>query len=148
MTGYNEGASSHAAAVPVTICEARARGIRRIIWFTHAREAASDKGGGIPGKQVDAPHNATIRAHASVNLDVVAMEWSRVARQVPFWLYSDGIHLDEYGAHGVADFMSRAVAHVTGRPCPLPQVPVGSTTGVCPDPGFMPAVDIAGLYDI
>lgn len=148
MTGYNEGASTHADAVPIIVREARAKGIRRIIWLTHTREVPSDKGGSLPGKQTYAPHNATIRSHASVNLDVVAMEWSRVARQVPFWMYADGIHLDKYGGHGLADFMSRAVAHVTGQSCPMPQVPGGSTAGRCPDPGFMPAVDIARLYGV
>ena len=148
MNGYNEGPSDVAAAVPIIIREARAKGIRRIIWMTHARELPSDKGGGIPGKQVYAAHNSFIRYHASVNHDVYAMEWSQVVRQVPFWLYSDGIHLDKYGGHGAADFISRAVAHVTGQSCPMPQVPGGSTNGVCPDPGYMPAVDIARLYGI
>ncbi len=76
------------------------------------------------------------------------MEWSAIVRQVPFWLYFDGIHLDKYGGHGAADFMSRAVAHVTGQPCPMPQVPGGPTAGVCPDPSLMPPVDIARLYGI
>jgi len=148
MTGYNDGASDVAASVPILVAEARAKGIRRIIWMTHARELSSDKGGAAPGKQTYAVHNSFIRYHASVNDDVYAMEWSQVVRQVPFWLYFDGIHLDKYGGHGAADFISRAVAHVTGQSCPMPQVPGGSTNGVCPDPGFMPAVDIAGLYGL
>ena len=148
MTGYNDGASDVAAAAPILINEARAKGIRRIIWMTHARELPSDKGGSAAGKQTYAAHNSSIRHHAGANVDVYAMEWSRIVRQVPFWLYSDGIHLDWYGGHGAADFMSRAVAHVTGQPCPMPQVPGGSTRGVCPDPGFMPPVDIAGLYGV
>jgi len=148
MTGYNEGPSQVAAAVPIIIDAARAKGIRRIVWLTHAREFASDKGGTIPGKQVYAPHNASIRFHAGINDDVVAMEWPRIVRQVPFWLYADGIHLDKYGGHGNADFISRAVAHVTGQPCPMPQFPGGSVGGVCPDPGTMPPVDIARLYGI
>ncbi len=45
MTGYNDGPSDVAAAVPILIREARAKGIRRIIWMTYAREFASDKGG-------------------------------------------------------------------------------------------------------
>jgi hypothetical protein len=148
MSGYNEGPSDVAAAVPIIIRAARAKGIRRIIWMTHAREFSFDKGGGITGKQTYALHNSFIRSQASVNHDVYAMEWSRVVRQVPFWLYFDGIHLDKYGGHGAADFISRAVAHVTGQSCPMPQVAGGSTNDVCPNPGFMPAVDIAGLYGV
>ena len=105
--------------------------------------------GGQRDPEADLPvHNSFVRYHASINDDVFAMEWSAIVRQVPFWLYSDGIHLDKYGGHGAADFMSRAVAHVTGQSCPMPQVPGGSTVGVCPDPGVMPPVDIAGLYGI
>jgi hypothetical protein len=148
MTGYNDGPSDVAAAVPILIREARAKGIRRIIWMTYAREFASDKGGSAPGKQTYSVHNSFVRYHASINDDVYAMEWSALVRQVPFWLYFDGIHLDKYGGHGAADFMSRAVAHVTGQSCPMPQVPGGSTEGVCPDPGFMPPVDIAALYGV
>lgn len=148
MTGYNEGPSDVATAVPILLKEARAKGIRRVIWMTYSREFSSDKGGSIPGKQTYSIHNSYVRYQASVNQDLYAMEWSRIVRQVPFWLYADGIHLDRYGGHGAADFISRAVAHVTGQPCPMPQVPGGTTSGVCPDPGYMPPVDVAGLYGV
>ena len=147
MTGYNDGYTSFAPGIPLIIEAARSRGIRRIIWLTHAREFRSDRGG--PGAiQVYEQHNAAIRYHAGVNDDVVAAEWSNIVRQVPFWVYADGIHLDRYGASGNADFISRAVAHVTGRPCPMPQYPGAPNDGVCPDPGTMPPVDIARLYGI
>ena len=148
MSGYNEGASAVAAALPIIVREARAKGIRRIIWMTHAREFGFDKGANIKGKQTYAAHNSFIRSYANDNHDVYAMEWSRIVRQVQFWLYYDGIHLDWYGGHGAADFISRAVAHVTGQSCPMPQVLGGSTDGVCPNPGFMPPVDIARLYGV
>ena len=150
-------ADATALAVNLTVAQTRSSGFDRYTkagahvivdmtgWFTHSREVASDKGASIPGNRTYAPPNARIRYHASANQDVVAMEWSRVARQVPFWLYSDGIHLDKYGGHDLADFMSRAVAHVTGQPCPMPQARGGSTAGRCPDPGLIPAVDVASL---
>jgi hypothetical protein len=147
MTGYNDVIENFSLAVPVIINAARQAGIRRIVWLTHAREFRSDKGG-ANATQVYSRHSDVIRFYAANNHDVFAMEWSRIVRQAPFWVYSDGIHLDRYGGHGNADFISRAVAHVTGQPCPAPTVLDGSTLGVCPDPGFAPPIDIARLYGV
>lgn len=147
MTGYNDVIDTFASAVPIIIEAARQAGIRRVVWLTHAREFRSDKGG--PGAyQVYSRHNDTIRLHALLNHDVFAMEWSHIVRQAPFWVYADGIHLDRYGGHGNADFISRAVAHVTGQPCPVPAAPGGSTIGVCPNPGLAPPIDVAALYGV
>lgn len=148
MTGYNDGPGNITAGIPPVLEAARARGIQQVIWMTHSRELRTDKGGNDPGKQVYAAHNAVIRQFATANADMVAMEWSAIARQVPFWFDFDGIHLQKYGGHGVADFISRAVAHVSGQRCPMPQSPGASVAGVCPNPSFMAPVDIAAVYGI
>jgi hypothetical protein len=147
MTGYNDTMPEMASAVPTVIAAARTAGIRRVVWLTQAREFESDKG--APGAyQVYERHNAVIRASADAAFDVQAFEWSSVVRQAPHWVYADGIHLDRPGGSAAADFISRAVAHVTGQPCPVPQVIGGSNVGVCPDPGTMPPIDVAALYGI
>ena len=148
MTGYNEAPSDIVGAIPLILDAARAKGIRHVIWLTHSREFRFDKGGSDLGEQVYASHNEAIRTAAVRNADMTAIEWSRVTRQVPFWLYSDGLHLDKYGGHGAADFISRAIAHIVGQRCPMPQFPGAPIHGVCPDPGYQPPVDIAGLYGI
>jgi hypothetical protein len=148
MTGYNDSASSIAGGIPLILDAARATGIRHVIWMTYSREFRFDKGGSIAGEQVYAEHNAALRDAAARNVDMTVVEWSSVTRQAPFWLYFDGIHLDTYGGHGAADFISRAVANVAGQRCPMPQFPGAVNFGVCPDPGFQPPVDIAALYDI
>ena len=148
MTGYNDSPSSVAGGIPLILDAARAKGIRDVIWLTHSREFRFDKGGANPRYQVYAAHNDAIRAAAARNGDLTAVEWSSIARQAPFWLYADGIHLDTYGGHGAADFISRAIANVAGQRCPVPQFPGATNFGVCPDPGFQPPVDIAGLYGI
>ena len=61
MTGYNDGASDVAAAVPVLIREARAKGIRRIIWMTHAREFRVGQGRGR-ARQADLFDSQLVRA--------------------------------------------------------------------------------------
>lgn len=148
MAGYNDGPSNVAGGIPLILEAARAKGISHVIWLTHSREFAFDKGGSLAGKQIYAAHNAAIREAASRNADMTAVEWSAVARQAPFWLYADGIHLDTYGGHGAADFISRAVTHVAGQRCPVPQFPGAVNFGVCPDPGTQPPVDVAGLYGL
>lgn len=147
MTGYNDQMPQFSWSVPNVIQAARDAGIRRIIWMTHAREFRSDKGG-ANAFQVYGPHNGVIRSNAAASYDVQAVEWGNVVRQAPNWVYSDGIHLDRPGGSGAADFISRAVAHVTGQSCPVPQFPGGSTAGRCPDPGGLPPVDVTALYGI
>jgi hypothetical protein len=147
MTGYNDTMPGVASAVPTVIDAARDAGVRRIVWLTQAREFRSDKGG--PGAfQVYGGHNDAIRANAAASDDVQAFEWSALVRQSPHWVYADGIHLDRQGGSAAADFISRAVAHVTGQPCPMPQVVGGTNDGVCPDPGTMPPIDVAALYGV
>ncbi|MEP1125838.1 MAG: SGNH/GDSL hydrolase family protein [Ilumatobacter sp.] len=148
MTGYNDGPTDVARGIPQILDAARAKGIRHVIWLTYSREFAFDKGASIAGKQIYAAHNTFLRDAANVTGDLTAVEWSAVARQAPFWHYADGIHLDRYGGHGAADFISRAIAHVAGQRCPMPQFPGAANVGVCPDPGFQPPIDIARLYGI
>ncbi|MFK8025851.1 MAG: SGNH/GDSL hydrolase family protein [Ilumatobacter sp.] len=148
MAGYNEGPRNVAAAIPLILEAARAQGVEHVIWMTHARAFRTDRGGGNPREQVYAEHNAIIRRAAAANSDMTAVEWGATTRQVPFWVYPDGIHLDKYGSHGAADFISRAVAFVAGQRCPVPEIPGGSVAGVCRDPGTRPPVDIARLYGV
>ncbi len=147
MTGYNDQMPQFSWSVASVIGAAREAGIRRIVWLTHSRALRSDKGG-AGAFQVYAEHNAAIRSNAALAADVQAFEWGNVVRQAPHWVYADGIHLDRGGASGVADFISRAVAHITGQPCPMPQFPGGPTIGRCPDPGTLPPVDVTALYGV
>lgn len=147
MTGYNDVMPGFASHVPEIVALARAKGIRRIVWLTMTREFRNDKGG-PDAFQVYQFHNDAIRANAAAHDFMFAIEWSSIIRQVPWWTYLDGIHLDRPGGYGAADLISRSVAHVTGQPCPQPEFPGGSTTGVCPDPGTRPPVDVRALYGI
>lgn len=147
MTGYNDTMPLFAWHVPQIIHEARVKGIRRIVWLTMAREYRHDKGG-ADAFQVYERHNQVIRANAAAHDFMIAPEWSHIIRQVPWWTYPDGIHLARAGGYGAADLISRAVAHVTGQRCPLPEVPGGPNDGVCPEPGSRPPVDVGRLYGV
>lgn len=147
MTGYNDVMPGFAGHVAEIVALARAKGIRRIVWLTMTREFRNDKGG-ADAFQVYRFHNDAIRANAAAHDFMFAIEWSSIIRQVPWWTYFDGIHLDRPGGYGAADLISRSVAHVTGQPCPQPEIPGGSTTGVCPNPGTRAPVDVRTLYGI
>lgn len=71
-----------------------------------------------------------------------------MVRQRPQYAYPDGIHLRQLGGFAVADAISRAVAHVTFRPCPMPETPAAQPPDPCPDPNDRPPVDVAALYDL
>lgn len=145
MTGYNDTMPGFAGDVPTIVAAARSKGFRRIVWLTMAREFRSDKGG-PDAYQVYAEHNRYIRANADEHDFMIAPEWSSIVRQVPWWTYTDGIHLDRPGGFGAADFISRVVAHVTGQRCPQPEAPGAPNDGICPDPGTRPPVDVQTLY--
>ena len=60
---------------------------------------------------------------------------------------SDGIHLTFTGAHGVADYISRTIANLEGRPCPQPWVAGGPIDAPCPVPDdHGPPADVVSLY--
>lgn len=147
MTGYNDVMPNFPDHVAQIVALAREKGIRRIVWLTMTREFRNDKGG-ADAFQVYRFHNDAIRANAAAHDFMFAIEWSSIIRQVPWWTYFDGVHLDRPGGYGAADLISRSVAHVTGQPCPQPEVPGGSTAGVCPNPGTRPPVDVRTLYGI
>lgn len=147
MTGYNDVMPGFASHVPQIVALARQKGIRRIVWLTMARELRTDKGG-PDAFQVYQAHNDVIRANAAVHDFMYAIEWSSIVRQVPSWTYFDGIHLARSGGYGAADLISRSVAHVTGQQCPQPEVLGGPNSGVCPNPGTRPPINVNALYGI
>ena len=63
------------------------------------------------------------------------------------WITRDGIHLTLEGALGVADYISRWIAHLEGRPCPMPTAPGGVLAPTCANPDTQPPIaDITALY--
>ena len=53
--------------------------------------------------------NSVIRAVVDANDNVTLIDWAGVAPSHPEWFYSDGIHLQQAGQQGYADFVSRAI---------------------------------------
>ena len=94
-------------------------------------------------------NNKTLRDKvASGNFpDVVLAQWYPHAPSHIGWMTEDGIHLTLKGALGVADYISRWVAHVEGLPCPQPVTPGGAVEPVCSNPDPQPPIaDVMALY--
>jgi len=147
QTGYNDQMPAYAGHIRQVLDEARRAGFRRIVWFAHSREFRSDKGG-ADAFQVYSRHNAELRALAGVEPDVTLVEWGEIVRPRPDFLDPDGIHLRRGGGFALADAISRSVAHVTGQPCPMPEVPGAPVPNPCPNPGTRPTIEPTSLYDL
>ena len=60
---------------------------------------------------------------------------------------SDGIHLTLAGSFGAADYISRYLAHLENRACPMPWVEGAAVDIPCPNPDVHgPVADILSLY--
>ena len=53
--------------------------------------------------------NSVIRAIAEANDNVELIDWAGVGPSHPEWFYSDGIHLQQAGQQGYADFVARTI---------------------------------------
>ena len=53
--------------------------------------------------------NSVIRALAEANDNVEIIDWAAVGPTHPEWFYSDGIHLQQAGQQGYADFVAREI---------------------------------------
>ena len=53
--------------------------------------------------------NSVIRAVADANDNVTVIDWAGVGPSHPEWFYSDGIHLQQAGQQGYADFVARQI---------------------------------------
>lgn len=146
MTGYNDRASTFESDLERIMSAARSRGVRRVVWLTYSRELRSDKGG-PDAAQVYEFHNTLLRSAGERHHDLTVADWSGIARARPEWVHSDGIHFTNDGSYGNADFMSRAVAYATGRPCPVPYVAGSTAEDTCADPSTVASPDVRSLYD-
>jgi len=149
MAGYDEWWTSFPQSFDEVVAAARAKGARKIIWLTY-REGVPYKL--LTGERADEAfikNNQTLRDKVASGgfPDVELAEWYPHAPMHIGWLTEDGIHLTVKGALGLADYISRWVAHAEGLPCPMPVTPGGAIEPVCSNPDPQPPVnDLVALY--
>jgi hypothetical protein len=138
--GYNDLASMTATSFEQVVGRARQLGYRQIVWWT-LRAVDS----GFAGR------NAVIRQEVATGEypDVVIADWDSYTADRPQWFVNDGVHYRPIAAWAAADYLSRKVAFLEGRPCPAPTAPDAVPQDPCPDPDATgPTAAIESLYPI
>ena len=150
MAGYDEWWTSFPNSFDEVVNAARAKGAQRIIWLTY-REGVKYKL--LTGESADesfVKNNQTLRDKVSSGAfpDVLLAKWYPHTKADNGWISRDGIHLTLQGALGVADYISRWIAYVESRPCPMPSTPGGALEPTCPNPDTEPAIaNVRALYE-
>lgn len=110
--GYNDYVDQYQNDMETVVKGLVAKGVQHIIWTT-LHEVRTDY------KSI----NATIRAEAAKWPQITIADWNAAA-QGQAWFNSDGIHLNDLGAWGLARLLRPAIVAACGDPCQPP--PVGS----------------------
>ncbi len=149
MAGYDEWWTTFPDSFEAVNDAARAKGARRIIWLSYREGVGYKMPGGVSANEAFVKNNQTLRdkVASGANPDVVLADWYAYTSATPTWLSPDGIHLTPTGAYGVADYISRTIAHIEGRPCPQPWIDGGPVDAPCPDPDVHgPPANVVSLY--
>lgn len=147
MAGYNDWNDPFGFFVDTIMAAARAKGAKQVIWLTFA--VGTHPGTSLTAMQVFADNTRMLWESAPRHPDLVVADW-RTYSQLSFgWMGADGVHLRTRGAFGLADYISRWIAHLEGRACTAPLDPGGARENPCPNPNTMTRVpDIVGLYGV
>ncbi|MEY2400751.1 MAG: hypothetical protein QOJ08_862, partial [Ilumatobacteraceae bacterium] len=124
-------------------------GSQRVIWLTYREGVPYKLLTGEPADEAFIKNNETLRQKVASGAypDVLLAKWYPHATADGGWIGRDGIHLTDDGAFGVADYISRWIAYVEGKPCPMPVVPGGAIPPTCANPDTQPQiVDVRALY--
>lgn len=146
--GYNDGSVGFDAAVDAVVRAGRGRGVRWVVWLTYSDGT---------GNQLTTylRHNATLRQMAASGSypELVVADWRAYAASSDGWYASDRVHLVRNGGWATADFVSRWVAHIVRRPCPMSWRAGVAVDDPCPAPedaaaalGTLP--DLVRLYGL
>ena len=146
MTGYNDWFDDFGYLFDTIVRAARAKGARQIVWLTYS------EGGQSPtANRAYQLNNSDLRRVAAqpAYSDVQVADWNAYNHRGDNWVWPDGIHLTNRGAFGLADYFSRWLAHLEGRPCAAPWTGGGPLDDPCPNPdGTGIAADIRSVYGV
>ncbi len=150
-TGYNDSDHNFASDVDAIVELARTTGVERIVWLTLRSNVAYTSPGDAGFAAVFERNNATLRELVASGRypEIVIADWATYARDRPEWFAGDGIHLRIHGPWAAADYISRKLAYLDDRACPMPRAPGLVPADPCPDPDAgAPAVDLDAIYPI
>jgi hypothetical protein len=150
-TGYNDSDRNFLAEVDTIVRRARELGYERVVWMTLRSNVAYESNGDYGRAEVYRNVNAALRGLVAAGKypELVIADWATYARDRSEWFASDGIHVRGAGPWAAADFFSRKLAFLDGRPCPMPAAPGAVPADPCPDPdAAAPTVDLHGIYPV
>jgi hypothetical protein len=150
-TGYNEGSSTMAMSFQNVVERARALGYKQVVWYTLRSDVDYVAPGSVANHVTFAESNQIIRDQLAAGAypDVVLADWNGYTAHKQEWFVTDGVHYRQIGAWAAADYLSRKMAFLEGRRCPMPTSPGAVPQNPCPDPDVTgPIADIAALYPI
>ena len=151
-TGYNDSDRAFADEFRTIVDLARSLDFRRIVWLTLRTAGVSYESPGSSGYAAvfDRNNRSLMELVASGEFpEVHVADWARYAAGHPEWFAPDGIHLRRVGTYAASDYISRKMAALNDRPCPLPLAAGSIPPAPCPDPDVTgPIVDLAGVYPL
>jgi hypothetical protein len=135
-TGYNDWASLFPRSFDALMSVARTKGIDRVVWLTYRENVGYVSPAGISNSDSFVANNRVLYAAAGSGEypELILADWHWYSFTRPDWLTADGVHLTVPGARAAAAYVSRKLAWMERRPCP---VGIGGPTapgGWCADP--------------
>lgn len=150
-TGYNDGTARFASSFDAVVERARSYGYRRIVWYTLRSGVDYVSPGQLGNHETFARNNEVVLDLVATGdyPDVVIADWGGYSADQVDWYVTDGVHFRQLGAWAAADYLTRKMAFLDGRACPIPTSPGEQVDDPCRDPDVTgPVADIDALYDI
>ena len=150
-TGYNDGSHRFQLSFEQIVAKARALGYHRILWWTLRSDVDYVAPGAVADHTTFAVNNQIIRDQFATGYypDVVLADWGGYTADKHEWFVTDGVHYRAVGAWAASDYLTRKMAFLENRPCPVPVAPGTAPQDPCPDPDVTgPIADVEALYPI
>ncbi len=150
-TGYNDSDRNFVSDFEQIIAATRSYGYERVVWLTLRDDVTYTSPGAEGFAEVFSNNNATLRELAASGAypELVVADWSTYANAHDEWFAGDGIHVRQAGPWAAADYISRKMAFLDGRPCAQPLRAGEPVPDPCPDPDVTGLqADLESLYPI
>lgn len=152
--GYNDLDTRFPTQVRQVLNAAVLKGYQTIAWVTYREDVSYE----LPGRTEQAVSNyrnmnAELRRLDASGVYPALQLWDLNAytASTPWWFTPDGVHQLTYGSWAVADWLSRQMAALDGRACPVPWTPSYPHESTCLDPNTLVGLrghpSIGLLYD-
>lgn len=147
MAGYNDWNDPFGTFVDTIMTAARSKGARQVVWLTFSEGRQPESGPAAIAAY--AQNTWDLWVSAQRHADLFVADWRTYNARSTGWMEEDGVHLTTRGGYGLADYISRWIAHLDGRACTAPLTPGGIPQSPCPNPNTSTRVpNIAGLYGV